>query len=702
MRKVKEFALQRGIAHITQEDMEWVRKAADYWDGKAIYDCTKEIILKNKGVNISILGKCGVGLNLADSPNHDPVPDYSMVLTKGLKGIIEDIEVHRKKLDIGSPEGLKKLDFYEAALLSLNGMIVLAQRYASLAAEMAKKEKNLKRRKELEKIAETCKRVPANPARDFYEAIQSLWFTMLGVWMETPNTLYSPPGRFTQYMYPFYKKDVQEGKLTDEEVIELLYFYFLKMNSLASVLAPNVWVWNQSRLGMQLSLGGLRPDGEDATNELDFLVLEAQYRIRLPEPLLAVIYHDKLSSEFLMKCVDLIRTGIGQPAFHDVRKAIERRLYYEKGPLEEVRNVAIAGCVQSLIPGYTDLYWEARFNLAKMVELALYNGKDPLSGIQLGPQTGNPEEFVTYEEFYVAFIKQLQYFIPLVRDISRVAWNLTRNFPSPFASPLIHDCIERGADLTDGGARYNFGDGQCYIGGIDAANSLAAIKKLVFEEKKITMSQIKEALTADFKGYEEILRTCLDAPKYGNDDVFTDSIAKDIFETCYQEHQKIPDYLGRFAVQPSAYSVTAHWGLGRFTGALPSGRKAKASLTDGSVSAQPGTDRNGPTALIKSASRVIDTVKYSSNHFNMKFHPSALKGIEGASKFLSLIKTYFDLGGYHVQFNCVSSETLIDAQLHPENYRNLVVRVAGFSALFINLERAVQDEIISRTELTFS
>ncbi|MFZ3253084.1 MAG: pyruvate formate lyase family protein, partial [Syntrophales bacterium] len=701
VRGLKEFGMQRGIAQVPEEDLVWIRKAVDYWDGKAIQDRVQQIILKNKGVDIDDFINCGVGLSFGDLARQGSFPDYTLMLDKGLNGMIADIESYKKNLDIGSIEGLRKLDFYEAASLSLHGMITLAQRYASLAREMAGKENDPVRRPELERIAETCERVPAYPARNFHEAMQAVWFITMGAWMETPEIIVGCPLRFPQYMYPFYKRDKEEGKLSDEEVIEMLHFYFLKINTVSQVLSPNIAAWSSSRLGHQLSIGGLTPDGEDATNELDFLLLEAQRRIMLPEPLLALVYHDKLSTEFLMKCVELIRTGIGQPAFHDVRKAIERRIYYEKAPLEEARNVAIVGCLQTAIPGYTESSWEARFNLAKMVELVLFNGNDPLSGVQLGLQTGEAEGFLTYEEFYGAFLKQLQYFIPLIRDISRLALNMGREFPVPFGSSFVHDCLEKGQDLIDGGARYSWADGQCYIGGVDAANSLSAIKTLVFNEKGITMSQLKEALATDFAGYEDIHRMCIKAPKHGNDDMFVDSIAKDIFAFIYQEHQKKPDYLGCSAVQPGAYSVTSHWAFGMRTGALPSGRKAKIALTDGSVSAQPGTDVKGPTALAKSAARIIDTVKYNTNHLNMKFHPSALKGIGGANKLLSLIKTYFDLGGYHVQFNCVKRETLVEAQLHPEQYRNLVVRVAGFSAFFVTLQRGVQDELIARTELAF-
>jgi len=624
--------------------------------------------------------------------------DYDRVLKKGLKGVLAQVEEAESKLDIGAPGTLEQYHFYQAAKLVINGMITLAQRYASLAREMAKGEQDVARKRELEKIAEVCQRVPANPARNFHEAVQAHWFCMLGIWMEAPGVLTAPPITFTKCLYPFYKKDKEEGRITEEQAIELIQFFFLECNRLATILPPHGFRFSQTRLGLQLGLGGFTPDGDDATNELDSLVLEAQHRVQLPEPLVNLVYHDKLSEEFLLKCIDLIRTGIGQPAFHNGRIGVERHLLHNNAPLEEARTFGIAGCVQSALPGLMNGYWYIRFSVAKMIELTLENGKDPLTGIHLGPQTGEANSFQTYDEFYQAFVKQLEYGIPLAHNASRIVWNVQRNFPIPFGSLLVDDCIEKGKDISDGGARYSFGDGVCMVGAIDAANSLAAIKKLVFEDKKITMSQLREALAANFEGYEEIERMCLGAPKYGNEDDYVDSIARDIYDLCYDLTPKI-DHLGQ-RTMPSAYSVAAHTAHGEYTGALPNGRRARVGLTDASVSAQGGTDKNGPTALVKSAAKILDGVKYSSTHFNMKFHPSALKG-EGGKKLLSLIKTYFDLGGYHVQFNCVSGETLKDAQLHPENYKDLIVRVAGFSAFFIHLDRDLQDEIIGRTELAF-
>jgi pyruvate formate-lyase/glycerol dehydratase family glycyl radical enzyme len=699
MKRTDEFFLPRGKAQIIPQAREWIDKAVELWWDSNLFSLTREVVLKTHGIDIRAFSKCGVWIEATPgSASHILVPDYSKVLNNGLKVIVAEIEQEEAKLNTGDPGALDKWYFYQAAKLTLNGMAVLAQRYASLAREMAEEEKNVVRKQELEEIAHICDWVPVNPARNFREAVQAFWFIMLGVWLEAPKALTAPPATLTRSLYPFYKKDKGEGRITDQEVIELLQLLFLKFNQLAHVLPPHGYRINQSRLGLQLNIGGLTSAGDDATNDLDWLILEAQQRIMLPEPLVSLVYHDRLSEEFLLKCVDLIRTGIGQPAFHNSQVAIERHLYHHRMPLEEARPLAVAGCVQSFIPGYMDGYFETRLNVAKMIELALENGNDPLTGIQLGLETGEAESFQTYDQFYQAFLKQLKYFVPLTHDVSRTAWSLQRNFPTPFGSTLVNDCIEKGKDVSDGGARYSFGDGVCLVGVVDAANSLAAIKKLVFEEKKLTMSQLREALAADFEGYEDVEQMCIAAPKYGNDDEYADSIAKDIYEICCDLHPKT-DHLGR-PVMPSAYSITTHSAFGEFTGALPNGKKARKPLVDASVSAQGGTDKNGPTALVKSAAKIIDTVKYGSSHFNMKFHPTAVKGIDGARKLLSLIKTYFDLGGYHVQFNCVSGETLRDAQLHPENHKWLIVRVAGFSAYFVTLDKDVQDDIISRTEFS--
>ena len=699
MERTDEFPLERGKVKITPEVRKWVDKSLEYWRYANLFNASRDVILQKMGVDTRVLGKCGIWTEITPhASRHMIIPDFYKVVNGGLKGILADIETAEKKLDAGEPDGLDKHYFYQAAKIVIDAMITLAHRYAALARDMAKSEKNAARKKELAQIAATCDWVPENPARNLREAIQSFWFVMLGIWQEAEASLNSPPVTFCKVLYPYYKKDKEAGIITEEETIELIQFFFLQCNRLATVLAPHGFRFNQSRLGLQLSLGGLTPDGEDATNELDYLVLEAQRRIQLPEPAINLIYHDKLSEDFLLKCIDLIRTGIGQPAFHSARIGIERHLFHHNMPLEEARTFGIAGCVQSAIPGASDGYWYMRFNVAKMIEFVLENGKDPLTGLKLGLETGDANKFKTYDEFYQAFVKQLAYFVPLTHDASRIVWNAQRAFPTPFGSIVLNDCVKKGKDVSDGGGRYPFGDGVCLVGVVDAANSLATIKTLVYDDKKLTMNQLRRALTANFEGCADVLRMCLDTPKYGNDDEYADSFAKNLYSLCYDLTPKV-DHLGR-RVMPSAYSVAAHAACGEYMGALPNGRKAREPLADASVSAQPGTDKSGPTALVKSAAKILDGVKYSSTHFNMKFHPSALKSEASARKLLSLIKTYMDLGGYHVQFNCVSAETLKDAQLHPQDYKQLIVRVAGFSAYFVTLDKDVQNEIISRTELT--
>jgi len=400
MKKVDRIALQRGYVDLTDEDKEWINKAVDYWKDQNIFNRTRDIIRKTLGVDIGTLMKCGVGTEFSPGGFNIAVPDFSMVLNRGLKSLIEEAKERKATLDTGNIEDLNKFYFYEGVILCLEGMITLSQRYAALAGEMARKETDPERKEELERIVRTCEWVPENPARSFHEGLQATWYTILGVWMGSPTVLFAAPSRLTQYLYPLYKKDKEEGRLTDEEAIELLQFFYLKLNGMAMVMSPHGFAWSQSRLGFHICLAGLTPDGEDATNELDFLALEAQRQIQLPEPLIDVLYHKKLSDEFYFKCIELLQTGIGQPAFHDIEKAVQRHLYHQNVPIELARGASIVGCVQSNIPGYSAGPWETMFNTAKMVELVLNNGKDPLSGLQVGPETGDPDSFQSYDEFY--------------------------------------------------------------------------------------------------------------------------------------------------------------------------------------------------------------------------------------------------------------------------------------------------------------
>lgn len=699
MLKEQAFSSSLGEITVSDDDKQLMKEAVGYFEKRCLWyrslQTIKQIYPDADPVTLQKIG-------LAD---HSPpsllsglgITDFGKVLNRGLESVIAEIREALAKLSPWDLESYRKREFLQAGEIALNAIIKFAARYADLAEEMAAKEADGARKKELEKIAETCRWVPAKPARTFFEAAQSFWFIHLMPWFE--GVITGSPGRFPQYMYPFYAKDRKEGRITEEEALELIEIIFLKIAAIQNFEPDDLYKTTQGTTHQILSIGGLTPNGDDATNAIDFLCLEAQ-KVVMAAPLsITVLYHDKLSEEFLMKCVELIRVGGGNPQFHNARVFLERALMSHPGiPLEHARDASMWGCQDMVITGRGYLQVRSVFNSAKLVELALNNGIDPMTGKLVGPQTGKAEDFKTYEEFAEAVRKQATHFVPLVNAFhSAGQYVKSRYFPNIVQSVLTDGCIEKGKHLYEGGARYNT-CGTVFIGTIDLANSMAAVKKVVFEDRKITMSELLQALKDDFEGKEEIRKILLGAPKVGNDDDYADGMAKEWYEILYKLHQETqipptPD----FVLRPEAYSATNHFGRGRFTGALPTGRKASIPLTDASVSPMPGTECEGPTAVVKSAAKILDCVKWGSNHLNLKFLPAMLEGNDNARNLISLLKTYMDLGGSHVQINCVSSETLRDAQAHPENYRELVVRVAGFSAYFTLLDVPVQNEIIARS-----
>jgi pyruvate-formate lyase len=432
------------------------------------------------------------------------------------------------------------------------------------------------------------------------------------------------------------------------------------------------------------------------------LILDVQIAMNNVQPTLSVFYHNNMREDFLHKAVELVRGGSGQPQFMNNTVAVQRNLQrwsQNNITLEDARNVANFGCVATGVCGKSALNIECNINVAKIFELALNNGVDPVTKKQLGPKTDRAEGFTSFEEFYAAFLGQMDYAVNVNRLYSLIGCLMMETkTPSPFRSVMEGGCIERGM-CEEAGGPYYYQSLMIVNSGIDAANSLSAVKHLVFDQKNVTVPELKTALAADFKGYEGIQRLCLAAPKHGNDDPEMDALTQRVYTDLHDRYDMIhpQNYVGE-KISLDAYSVSLHNYLGRLTGALPSGRNAGLALTDGSVSAMPGTDIEGPTAFINSAAKVIDTVRYAANHCNMKFHPTALQGPTGTRMLLSLIKSYCDLGGSHIQFNCVNKDTLIDAQNNPSKHKGLVVRVAGFSAYFIRLDKGVQDEIIKRTE----
>ncbi|MFA4837402.1 MAG: pyruvate formate lyase family protein [Dehalococcoidia bacterium] len=688
-----------GELGLSPEEREILGSAADHFRGRDQMSKAENIFKEVTGQDRRGFVRHGLWADTVGIRLGFTNVDYGKVLDKGLEGVIGEVEQELAKVSAVSYEDFLKRDFYKAVIITLRAIIAWAERYAALAESMAEKEADADRKAELRSIAETCRWVPANPARSFREAVQSFWFIHAAAWIEAAQPGIAP-GRFTQYMYPSYSKDRHAGNISEEETIELLELLFIKFTEIGQHLSEVEGTGIQLHTGQTVALGGFTRDGKDATNELDFLFLEAEKNVRMIQPSTVVVWHNRLSSEFLMKCADVVRIGLGKPAFINGHVAVERHLDRWKCSLEEAHDIAVAGCVQTMVSHAADSVWGALLNFPKILELTLNNGIDPISGKQLGLQTGNAENFKTYEELNKALRTQLCHFIKLCRDISRISENVDAEyFPTPFASSLTDDCLKRGKDILQGGARFG-SDSDCLVGVVDVANSMTAIKKLVFEEKRITMKNLIQALKANFEGYEDLRRLLLAAPKYGNDNEYADRMVADWYQEFCREELSYKSHLGKDDGRPHGVVVSIHSWFGHLVGALPSGKMKGVALTDGSLSATPGTDRNGPTALIKSAAQAMNHVQYSSNIFNLKFHPSALATNESQRKVLDLIKTYMDLGGNHIQFNVVDVETLRDAQNHPDQYRDLVVRVAGYSAFFVYLDPLVQEEIIQRTELS--
>ncbi len=625
-------------------------------------------------------------------------PDYEKAIRLGFSGILAEVEEELKATKVLDDASREKKHLLKAIVIELKAAIAYSRRYAALARDLAGKE-NGDRKVELERIAEICERVPENPARNFWEALQTLWFVHLLGFFDTSIQGRSP-GRVDQYLYPYYKRDIDEGRLTREEAIELLGCLRVKMHPRNFENVYSHVVRSGEASFHNCTLGGQTVDGKDATNELSFLWLEAAFRVRSPHPTLSVRWHTNLNPEFAMRAAELTKLGLGYPAwFGD-----DANIAYCMGPwmgatLEEARDYQLSGCVLSTIPHKTPGTWPLSLNMGKIFELTMHDGKDPGTGKQFGPHTGKFMDMERWEDIYPAYKEQVSFFLKLASGyLNEMRLFQAQMVPQIFYSAFFDDCIKRGLDPLGGGPIYQGSTMYLLpIGIMDAVDSLAAIRRIVFDEKKISKQQLMEALGANFDGYEDIQRILLKAPKYGNDDDYVDHIAREMYALCVDVCSECDAPFGaKWVCAP--HSVGMHSYYGRRVGALPSGRPAGYALADGAVSPCQGADFRGPTASINSAGK-IDHLPIYGTLFNMKFHPSSLNTKEDLQKLLGLIKTYFhNYGGKHIQFNVVSKEMLEDAQVHPDKHKNLVVRVAGYSALWVELDRTLQDEIIGRAE----
>jgi formate C-acetyltransferase len=630
------------------------------------------------------------------TPGHTVLGDK--IYKKGLLDIKKDIEESLAKLDFyNDPEALDKKEELEGMSLAADGLLIYARRYAELARSLAAEEKSPQRKKELEKIADVCDWVPAHAPRDFWEAIQYYWFVHVGVTSEYNTWDSFNPGRLDQHLYPFYKKGLEEGSLTRDGAKELLEAFWVKFNNQPAppkvgVTAEESGTYTDFAL---INVGGLKPDGSDGANELSYLILDVIEEMRILQPSSMVQISAKNPDSLLLRALKIVRTGFGQPSIFN-SDAIVQELMRQGKTVEDARQGGSSGCVEAGAFGHEAYILTGYFNLPKVLEITLNNGVDPGTGKKIGLETGDPRQFGSLEELMSAFEKQLRHFIDIkIRGNNVIEKLYATCLPAPFLSLFIDDCVAAGRDYHNGGARYN----TRYIQGVGLGtitDMLASLKYNVFDQKTVTLDELLRALGQNFKGYERLRDRLLNkTPKFGNDDDYADELARRVFDLYFALIDGRPTVCGgkyRINLLPT----TVHVYFGKVTGATPDGRLAGEPVSEG-ISPVQGMDRKGPTAVIKSEGK-LDHIKTGGTLLNQKFTPQLLADEEGLEKLKDLIRSYFKLMGHHIQFNVVTAETLREAQKQPEKYRDLIVRVAGYSDYFVDCAKELQDEIIRRTE----
>lgn len=684
---------------ISEEDKIKLKEIFPYWKGKSM----EEYFLANIPqdlVKIAITSGVVFGDNKSAAGAGEFAPGYgNIILKKGFKGIKEDAEAYLASIDPHDIHLHDKRKFYEAAILSCEAVKLLADRHAAKAKELAEKEDDEARKTELLKIASICGKVPYNPPETFHEAIQAVWFTQISLFSEENTTSFCID-RPDQYLYEFYKKDKKAGILTDTQAQELFECLWIRMAEIIYNISEGAaMIFSGYQPYHGLTIGGCTKNGEDAANELSFMALQASMNTRMHAPTINVRVNEKTSNEFLMKVCDLVELGTGQPAifFDETSYKILKNNGVED---KDLWNWCVAGCVEPQIPGKMNMWDEGgRFCYATAVEWALWNGVSKIVGLErLGLETGDPKDFKTYEEFEEAVKKQLGFLVKTAcMACSVVERAHMLRLPKPFRSLCVESCMEKGLDVMKKGAKYNVGPGMESTGIADLADSLAAIKKLVYEEKLISMDSLLEVLDKDFEGHENIRQMLInEAPKYGNDDSYVDDIAsKYVSLSCDMCGNYISLFDSKYV--NGLVPVIAYIPHGDVITALPSGRKSTTPMADG-ISPYPAYDKNGPTAVIKSVCSVDHTENGCGTLLNMKLSPTLIASKEDKQNLIALLRAHGKLGGYHVQFNVIKKETLLDALERPEAYQDLLVRVAGYSAYFVDLREEAQNSIIDRTE----
>ena len=666
-----------------------------YWQGKSLEE-TFLSRLNSETANILV----DTGIIDNDSKWRNAVgevtADYQdVIFKKGFGGLKAEALAHLAELEPITVEAMEKIDFYRAAVLVSDGIVALANRYADQAEQLARTEREAGRKAELLAIARNCRRVPEQPPTTFHEAIQMVWFTQLGSIL-SENSLALNLGRFDQYMHPYFAVDIEKGFLTKDQAQELIEALWIKLSEWVWAISSNTAKFFAGYNSFQnLTVGGRTRDGRDATNELSYMCLQATENVKTHQPGLSVRIHPDSPDEFLLAVCRLISAGTGFPAVHNDRVGSAMLVAAGLSP-EDARDWSNCGCVVPHFRKVGEWTSAVSVNLAAAVEYALNQGKSRLDGKQMGLTEQPADGFSSYEEVKAAVFRQIAYLVKHSVIGTITAQQIHAEMvPRPYLSLLVDGCLEKGKDLSKGGAKYNVGPVLTGIGVADMANSLAMIRKLVFEEKKYTLAEICAALDADWAGYEELRQAALACPKYGNDIDYVDSIAVEISEFYHQEIHAYKDYFGS-PFNSAFMGISNYIPAGSVIGATPDGRKARTPLTEG-VSPHAGTDLTSPTAAMRSVAKINHDVHSGGTLLNVKLAPELLKTERSLRNLAAIIRAYFALGAFHVQFNVISAETLRKAQEHPEDYRDMLVRVAGYSTQFVNLSREAQDAIIERT-----
>jgi pyruvate formate-lyase/glycerol dehydratase family glycyl radical enzyme len=665
-----------------------------FWRGKTM----RELIFREMTDEWRAAYEAGVFTEFMEqrSPGHTVLDDK--IYRKGFIDFKRDIQRSLERLDFfNDPEAYDKREQLKAMDICAGALIRFAERHAEKARELAGHEPDPGRKQELERIANVCSHVPAHAPRDFWEALQYYWFVHLGVTIELNPWDAFNPGKLDQHLYPFYKKGLAKGTLTCEQAQELLQCFWIKFNNQPAPPKVGVTAAESSTYTdfAQINLGGVKPDGSDAVNEVSFLILDVIEEMRLLQPSSSIQVSKKNPDRFIKRAVKIIRTGFGQPSVFNTDVVVQEMIRVGKSVVD-ARCGGTSGCVETGAFGKENYNLTGYFNMPKVLEITLNNGVDPRTGHRIGLETGDPAQFETFEDLFEAYQKQLNYFVDIkIRGNNVVERLYARYMPAPFLSLLIDDCIAKGKDYHDGGTRYD----TSYIQGVGMgtmADALTAIKYHVFDQEILTMEELLAALRDNFEGNERMRQMLLNkTPRYGNDDDYADEVMVSVFNAYFNAID------GRKNTRGGTYRInllptTVHVYFGSVIGATPDGRKAELPLSEG-ISPVQGADRRGPTAVIKSVAK-MDHVRTGGTLLNQKFTPQLLQNDDDLDKLVQLVRTYFKLDGHHIQFNVVDAGTLRNAQENPEQYRDLIVRVAGYSDYFCDLGKALQDEIIARTE----